>query len=140
MKKQLNYVLLLALSAGTLATTSAAQTSTSLNDRQNPRIAQATFDPSQGAQLRLADWDDHRGGDGDRDRNYRYRDGYRYRRQYYYTNPYYGNGYYGGNPYYGNGYYATPYRGRDGWYDRNGYWHAYDRDRDNNRRRYDDHR
>ncbi len=131
MKKQLNYVLLLALSAGTLATTSAAQTSTALNDRQNTRIVQATFDPSQTGLLQLADWNDHRRCDGDRDRddrNCRYRDGDRYRSQYY-----------GGNPYYGNGYYATPYRGRtDGWYDRNGYWHAYDRDRDRDRRRHQD--
>lgn len=131
MKKQLNYVLLLALSAGTLATTSAAQMPTAVNDQQNARIAQATFDPSQAGLLRLADWDDHRRCDGDRDRgdrNCRYRDGYRYRGQYY-----------GGNPYYGNGYYATPYRGRvDGWYDRNGYWHAYDRDHDRGRRRHHD--
>jgi hypothetical protein len=130
MKKQLNYVLLLVLSAGTLATTSAAQTRTEANDRQNTRITQATFNPSQTGLLQLADWNDHRrcDGDGDRDdRNCRYRDGDRYRCQYY-----------GGNPYYGNGYYATPYRGRtDGWYDRNGYWHAYDRDRDRDRRRHD---
>jgi hypothetical protein len=136
MKKQLNYVLLLALSAGTLATTSAAQMPTPVNDRQNARLAQATFDPSQTSLLRLADWDGHRRCDGDRDRddrNCRYRDGDRYRGQYYYGNPYYGNGYYG------NGYYAAPYRGRvDGWYDRNGYWHAYKRDRDRDRRRYGD--
>lgn len=129
MKKQLNYVLLLALSAGTLATTSAAQTSTAVNDWQNARITQATFDPSQAGLLRLTDWDDHRCCDGDHDRddrNCRNRDRVKYRSQYY-----------GGNPYYGNGYYATPYRGRtDGWYDRNGYWHAYDRDRD--RRCHDD--
>ncbi len=130
MKKQLNYVLLLALSAGTLATTSAAQTRTAVNDRQSPRITQAVFDPSQGGQLLQADWDDHR-RDGDRDRDDRYsrdRDGDRYRYQYYAP-----------NPYYGNGYYATPYRGQvNGWYDRNGYWHAYDRDRDNDRRRQGD--
>ncbi|MFZ0913194.1 MAG: hypothetical protein WBQ76_03350 [Candidatus Korobacteraceae bacterium] len=130
MKKQLNYVLLLALSAGTLATTSAAQTSTAVNDRQNTRIAQATFNPGQTGLLRLTDWNDHRRGDGDGDRddrNYRNRDGNGYRGQYYYA-----------NPNYGNGYYATPYRGRtDGWYDRNGYWHAYDRDRDRDRRRHD---
>jgi hypothetical protein len=130
MKKQLNYVLLLALSAGTLATTSAAQTRTAVNDWQSPRITQAVFDPSQSGQLRLADWDDHR-RDGDRDRddrNYRDREGDRYRTQYYYA-----------TPYYGNGYYATPYRGQvSGWYDRNGYWHAYDRDRDNDRRRQGD--
>ena len=133
MKKQLNYVLLLALSAGTLATTSAAQTPTAVNDRQNTRIAQATFNPGQTGLLRLTDWNDHRRGDGDDDRddrNYRNRDGNGYRGQYYYANPNYG--------YYGNGYYATPYRGRtDGWYDRNGYWHAYDRDRGSNRRRHD---
>ncbi len=131
MKKRLNYVLLLALSAGTFATTSAAQTTTAVNDRQGARIAQATFDPSQTGLLRLADWDDHRRCDGDRDRddrNCRDRDDDRYRNQYY-----------GGNAYYGNGYYATPYRGRtDGWYDRKGYWHAYDRDRDSDRRRHDD--
>jgi hypothetical protein len=132
MKKQLNYVLLLALSAGILATTSAAQTFTAVNDRQNTRIVQATFNPSQSGLLRLTDGDDHRGGngDGDRDdRNYRDRDGNGYRGQYYYANPSYG--------YNGNGYYATPYRGRaDGWYDRYGYWHAYDRDRDRDRRGY----
>ena len=130
MKKQLNYVLLLALSAGTFATTSAAQTPTPVNDRENARIAQATFDPSQTGLLRLTNWDDHRRCDGDRDRddrNCRNRNGDGYRSQYY-----------RGNPYYGNGYYATPYRGRvDGWYDRNGYWHAYDRDRDRDRRRRD---
>jgi hypothetical protein len=130
MKRQLNYVLLLALSAGILATTSAAQTPTAVNDRQNTRIAQATFNPGQTGLLRLTDWNDHRRGDGDRDRddrNCRYRDGDKYRGQYY-----------GGNPYYGNGYYTTPYRARtDGWYDRNGYWHAYDRDRDSNGRRHD---
>src|ERR1039457_2306061 len=96
MKKQLNYVLLLALSAGTLATTSAAQTSTAVNDRQNTRTAQATFNPSQAGLLRLADWDDHRRGDGDGDRddrNYRNRDGNGYRGQYYAGSPYYGNGY-----------------------------------------------
>jgi hypothetical protein len=133
MKKQLNYVLLLALSAGTLATTSAAQTFTAVNDRQNTRIAQATFNPSQAGLLRLAAGDDHRGGNGDRDRddrNDRNRDGNGYRGQYYYANPSYG--------YNGNGYYATPYRGRvDGWYDRYGYWHAYDRDRDQDRRGHD---
>ena len=131
MKRLLNYVLLLALSAGTLATTSAAQTPNAVNDRRNV-IAPATFDPSQNGQLRLADWDDHR-RDGDRDRDdrryYGDRDGDRYRSQYYAANPYY----------YGNGYYATPYRGQvSGWYDRNGYWHAYDRDRDNDRRRQGD--
>jgi hypothetical protein len=134
MKKQLNFVLLLALSAGTLATTSAAQTRTAVNDRQNAqnaRLTQATFNPSQAGLLRSADWDDHRGRDGDRDRddrNYRDRDADRYRTQYY-----------AGNAYYGNGYYATPSRAQvAGWYDRNGYWHAYDRDRDNDRRRQGD--
>jgi hypothetical protein len=128
MKRLLNYVILLALSAGTLATTSAAQTPNAVNDRRNV-IASATFEPSQNGLLRLADGDDHR-RDGDRDRDdrryYGDRNGDRYRSQYYAANPYY----------YGNGYYATPYRGQvSGWYDRNGYWHAYDRDRDNDRRR-----
>lgn len=130
MKKQLNCVLLLALSAGTLTTASAAQTPTATNDHANPAIVQAIFDPGQTGVLRPADWDDHRRCDGDHDRddrNCHYRDGDRYRDQY------------GGNPYYGNGFYATPQRGRvDGWYDRNGYWHAYDRDRDGDRRRHDD--
>ena len=131
MKKQLNYVLLLALSAGTFATTSAAQTPTAVNARENARIAQTTFDPSRTNLLQLADWDDHRRCDGDRDRDHRScRDR---------DDDWYRNQYYGGNAYYGNGYYATPYRGRtDGWYDRNGYWHAYDRDRDRDRHRHDD--
>lgn len=126
MKRTLNFVLLLAMSAGVLGTAATAQTS-EVSAGARARIESATFDPSQSGLLRQADWDDHRRCDGDHDRDdrgcYRDRDGYR---------AYYGNNYYG------NGYYATPYYApQAGWYDRDGHWHAYDRDRDRDRYRHD---
>lgn len=128
MKSTLNFVLLLALSAAVLGTAAMAQTSEGAGVAR-ARIESATFDPSQSALLRQADWDDHRRCDGDHDRDDRgcyYRDHNGYR------------GYYGYN-YYGNGYYATPYYApRAGWYDRDGHWHASDRDRDRNRNRHND--
>jgi Ni/Co efflux regulator RcnB len=128
MKRQLEFVLLLALGAGTLGSTAAAQDAPETN-RQSAQLESATFDPSQGAVLRQVDWDDHRRCDGDHDRDDRGcydRDGYRNRDYRVYQ-------------YYGNGYYATPYYPpAAGWYDRDGRWHAYDRDRDHDRRHHDD--
>lgn len=132
MKNQRNFVLFLALSAGTLATSAVAQQRTQVNDRENARVEFATFDPSQATGLlQQTDWDDHHRCDGDRDRDdrncyYRDRDDRRYERGY----PAYG---------YYQGYSAPPsYERENGWYDRNGYWHAYDQDRDRDRRRHDD--
>lgn len=131
MKRQLNFVLLLALGAGTLGSTAMAQDFQN-SDRPSTRIASAVVNPGQGGFLRLVDSDDHRRCDGDRDRDdrgcySRDRDGdaYRYRDNRAYSN-------------YGNGYYATPYYSPNaGWYDRDGRWHAYDRDRDRDQRRHD---
>lgn len=133
MKRQLSYVLFLALGAGTLATSAVAQNNS--NDRENARVEFATFDPSQATGLlKQTDWDDHHRCDGDRDRDDRncYRDRDDRDRDRYRDNQYRGNGYYG------NGYYGAPAYRQNGWYDRNGYWHAYDRDRDGDRRRHDD--
>ncbi len=96
------------------------------------QIRYATLHPSQAGELQQVGWDTHRRCDGD-DRDdrgcYWDRDGYRYRYPAYY-----------GNGYYGNGYYAAPapyYPPNQGWYDRDGRWHAYDRERDRDRRRHD---
>jgi hypothetical protein len=134
MKKQTNFVALLALSVGLLGAAGAAQERQS-GDVQNSPAQYATFDSSQSGLLRQADWDDHRRCDGDHDRDdrgcyNRDRDDYRYR-NYGYT--YYGNGYYA-TPYYAAPYYAPP----TGWYDRDGRWHAYDRDRDRDRHHHGD--
>ena len=117
MKKQLNFVLLMALGAAMLNTTATAQNTTRVNNREAAQVTYATYDPSQDASLlRQVDWDDHHRCDGDRDRDDRHcywqdRDGDRYRYQDYYR----GNGYYGNAPVYGQG----------GWYDQHGGWHAY---------------
>jgi hypothetical protein len=132
MKKQLNFVLFLTLGAGTLATTAVAQNVKPVEDRDNARLEYATFDPSESnAVLQQVDWDDHHRCDGDHDRDDRncYR---RDRDDYYRGNAYYGNGNYA------RGYAPPVYIRPNGWYDRNGYWHAYDRDRDRDRRRHDD--
>lgn len=134
MKKRLNLLLFLALGAGTLAGPAAAQENTSTNAATPAQYP--TFDASQAA-LQQVGWFNHRRCDGDHDRDdrncyYRDRDGDRDDR--YYNNGYYGSGYY-------NGYYGNPYGNRAaGWYDRNGYWHTYDRDRDRDRDRYHRHR
>jgi hypothetical protein len=132
MKKQLNFVLMLALSAGTLSVVAVAQDSHARVDG-SARVEYATFNPAQSGLLRQVDSDDHRRCDGDRDRNDRNcydRDHDAYRDQYQ-GYAYYGNGYYAAP-----NYYAAP--ARNGWYDHDGRWHAYDRDRDRDRRRYDD--
>lgn len=134
MKRQTNFLVLLAVSVGMLGAVGAAQERQS-GGTQNASARYATFDPSQSGLLRQVDGDDHRRCDGDHDRNdrgcyYRDRDDYRYQ-NYGYT--YYGNGYYA-TPYYAAPYYAPP----AGWYDRDGRWHAYDRDRDRDRHHHDD--
>ncbi len=125
MKSQLKFALLLALGTGVLSAGAAAQQRQS-NVAGSGRLEYATFNPNQAAQLQQVDWDDHRRCDGDRDRDDRgcYP---RHDRRYY------------GNGYWSNGYYVTPapyYRSNAGWYDREGRWHAYDRDRDRDHRRY----
>jgi hypothetical protein len=129
MKEHVNFMLVLALSAGTLGTVVAAQDIQGGAGR-TAQVEYATFDPSQAGLLRQVDGHDHRRCDGDHDRDDRgchHRDRDAYRNQY------------RGNAYYGNGYYVAPYAApRAGWYDRDGRWHAYDRDRDQDRRRHDD--
>lgn len=131
MKAQVKFALLVGLGTGVLTAGAAAQQ----RQADIPLRAQAQiaiFDSSQSGVLRQADWDDHRRCDGDRDRDdrgcyYRDRDG-RYI-------------YYRGDTYYGNGYYVAPtpyYAPNAGWYDRDGRWHAYDRDRDHHRNRHRD--
>jgi hypothetical protein len=133
MKNQLSFVLFLALSAGTLATSAVAQDRTQINDRESARVEFATFDPSQASGLlRQAGWDDHRRCDGDHDRD----DWGCYYRAWRGPAPYPATGFYGGH--YAAPYVAPNYGRANGWYDRNGYWHAYDRDRDRDRRRHDD--
>jgi len=134
MKGQLKFVLLVGLGAGILSVGASAQ-ERQVNAVDQRQVRAATFDPSQTPTLQQADWD-HRRCDGDHDRDDR--------GCYYYAVPY---GYTGsaryGNGYYANGYYVAPtpyYAPRAGWYDRDGRWHAYDRDRDRYRRRYDDDR
>ena len=134
MKSQLKFAFLLALGTGVLGAGAAAQEQP-LNGGDNSPMQYATSHPSQAGTFQQVGWDDHRRCDGDHDRDdrgcsYQYRNGYRYP-------AYYGSGYYG------NGYYAAPapyYPPNRGWYDRDGRWHAYDRDRDTGRRRYDDDR
>jgi hypothetical protein len=130
MKSQLKFAWLLALGMGVLSAGAAAQ-ERQVHLGDNVRVQYATLNPAQAVGLQTVGWNDHRRCDGDHDRDdrgcyYQYRNGYRYP-------AYYGNGYYG--------YYATPapyYSPGRGWYDRNGRWHAYDRDRDQDRRRHDD--
>lgn len=134
MKRQLSYVLFLALGAGTLVTAAVAQNTTSHGE--NAGVQFATFDPGQATGLlRQTDWDDQHRCDGDRDRDdrncyYRDRDD-RYRdngyRAYGNSAPgYYQNGWYDRH---GNYYPA----GGNGYYDKHGRWHylnGHGRDRD----------
>jgi hypothetical protein len=141
MKSQLKFALLLALGTGVLGAGAAAQ-ERQVNAGDNGRVQYATFNPNQAGSLQQVGWDDHRRCDGNHDRDDR--GCYQYRNQYpvYYGNGSYGNGYYG-NGYYGYGYYAAPapyYPPDQGWYGRDGRWHAYDRDRDRGRRHGDDDR
>ena len=126
MKGTRNFVLLLTLGVGLLGTAASAQNSQIANRAAPGEYAGA--EGSHGAALQLADWDDHRRCDGDRDRDDRGCYDRDYDRRYY------------GYSYNGNGYVA-PYSYSAppaGWYDRYGYWHPYDRDRDRDRRRHDD--
>jgi hypothetical protein len=124
MKRQLNFVLMLALGAGTLGTMAAAQENQG-RAGERAQLAYATYGSGQSATLQQVDWNDRRRCDGDHDRDDR--GCYAY------------NNRYPASSYYGNGYYAAPhYAPRAGWYDRDGRWHAYDRDRDRDRRRHDD--
>lgn len=132
MKGQLKFALLLALGTGVLGAGAAAQ-ERQINGGDNGRVQYATFNSSQAGELQQVGWNDHRRCDGDHDRYDRgcYN---QYRNQY---PVYYGNGYYG------NDYYVAPapapyHPPSQGWYDRDGRWHAYDRDRDRDRRRHDD--
>ena len=129
MKKQLIFVLLLALGAGTLATSSAAQ-NLQVPERQNARIDYGIFDPGQGGLLRQADWEDRR-CDGDRDHDdrgcwNRDRDGDRYYRgNGYYAYQYNSNSYYNQN----NGWYDRKGNfypnGANGYFDKHGKWHYF---------------
>ena len=126
MKGQVKFALFVALSAGVLGTgAGAAAQERQFNGPDNARVEYAISNPNQAAQLTLADWDDHRRCDGDHDRDDR--------GCYVYRAPY------PGYAYYGHGYYVAPapYYPPAGWYDRDGRWHAYDRDRDRNRYRHD---
>jgi hypothetical protein len=137
MKNKRNFVLFLALSAGTLATSAVAQDRTQLNDRENEQVKFSTFDPAQaGGLLQPADWDDRHRCDGDHDRDDRNcyyrdrdRDGDWYRDHAYRGSPYRG-GYYQNGTYdrKGNFYPA----GGNGYYDKHGRWHYFNgrRDRD----------
>ncbi|MDR3749287.1 MAG: hypothetical protein P4M04_14275 [Acidobacteriota bacterium] len=132
MKKHLNFVLLLALGAGTLATSASAQQAQQFNDRDNAQLEYGVASSSQNGQLRLADWDDHRRCDGDHDRDDRgcsYQDPYGNR--YYRGNVYYGNGYYGQRS---NGYYDRKGNfypnGANGYFDEHGNWHYFKGRRD----------
>jgi hypothetical protein len=124
MKSKWSLAVLLASGVGLLGGAASAQNSLSGNGAR-AGVEYRTYGPGQSAALQLADWDDHRRCDGDHDRD----DRGCYQR-YYNRNRYYGYSYYG------NGYYAPNYYDRNGWYDRNGRWHAYDRDRDRDRRRH----
>jgi hypothetical protein len=126
MKSQLKFALFVALGTGVFGAGAAAQeVSRDFGGQAQPRYE--TFDSNQDGHLVQVD---HRRCDGDGDRDDR--------RCYQYQYPsYYGNGYYS------NGYYVTPapapyYQSNAGWYDRDGRWHAYDRDRGKDRRRHDD--
>lgn len=128
MKKQLNFVLLLALGAGALAMSAKAQNSIQTNNRDNARVEYATLDPGQqSGLLRLADWDDHRRCDGDHDRDDRgCWNGNRYYPQYQYQGKaYYGGRYYGQN----NGWYDRKGNfypnGANGYFDKHGRWHYF---------------
>jgi hypothetical protein len=130
MKSQLKFALCVALGTGMLGAGAVAQQQR-INANEQTQLRYATLDPSQTGQLQQVDWDHHRRCDGDGDRDDRgcykqYGDRYPV---------YYGNGYYG------NGYYAAPaphYAPPVGWYDRDGRWHAYQKDRDRDRHRHDD--
>lgn len=130
MKGRLKFALLVAaLGTGVLGAGAVAQ-ERQINVEQT-QMRYATLDPNQPGQLQQVDWGHHRRCDGDGDRDDR-RCYYQYGDQY---PVYYGNGYYG------NGYYVAPvpqYAPPAGWYDRDGRWHAYHRDRDRDRRRHDD--
>ncbi|HEY1731730.1 MAG TPA: hypothetical protein VGG15_08265 [Terriglobales bacterium] len=130
MKSQLKFALFVALGTGVLGAGAAAQAQSG-NVGSQPQVRYATFDADQAGRLVQVDHRRRCDGDGDRDDRGCYY-------QYQYQNPaYYGNGYYS------NRYYVTPapapsYRPSAGWYDRDGRWHAYDRDRGRDRRRHDD--
>ena len=119
MKMKLYFLLMLALSVAGLNAAALAQDHAREGSYANRSIAPSKYSPGQSSsQLRLAAWDDHGrcGGDHDRDDRNCYsrdRDGDRYRQQYSSQ----GNGHYGGNGY------ANPY-GQNGWYDKQGNWHA----------------
>ena len=117
MKKVVEFVMLLAVSAALLNVAAAAQTSAPSRNASSPRAEFAVYNPAQNAAtLQLADWDNRRRCDGDHDRDNRNcyyrrdRDDDRYRNQYYSQ----------GYSYYGN---ASVY-GQGGFYNQYGRWHS----------------
>ena len=111
MKTRLHVVLFLALGpAAAVASSAVAQNNAAVNDRDNPQLAYALLDASQGnGLLRQVDWDDHHRCDGDHDRDDRH--------CYYRDRDWDCDHYYGGYAY---GYIAPNYVRSGGWYDRNG--------------------
>src|SRR5580704_9380918 len=129
MTMRMNFVLLLALSAGMLTTSAAAQQNERFDSRDNARVEYAISNPGQSGRIQLVDSDDHRRCDGDHDRDDRgcwdrNRDGnWYYRGNGYRANGYYSNGYYSQN----NGWYDHKGNfypnGANGYYDKHGKWH-----------------
>jgi len=129
MRTKLNLALLLALSVGALGEFAVAQAA--MEQAPTPKAEYAVFRPdSSNAALQLVAERDRDRCDGDHDRDDRgcgWRDRDRVARWRNRNNGNWNNGYYGNSPYYGTtangGYYSYPNR-QNGWYDRNGNFHA----------------
>ena len=120
MKSITKFALWAVLAVPTLTLSAASQNPIPNESSAQPQLYYAVYVPAENAaELTQIDWDDHRGCDGDHDRDdhgcyWRDRDGDRYH--------YRGNGYVGNGYYYGPGY--STYYGPSGWYDKHGRWHT----------------